>query len=134
MTIAALDSNILVYAFSDDDKSSTSRKLLELAPVLSAQALNEFAHVARRKWRRSWSDIAIALDQIREASVRIDPVEDSANATALRIADRYQLEFFDALMVATAIAGGVGTLYSEDMQNGLVIDETLRIVNPFANG
>jgi predicted nucleic acid-binding protein len=132
MTAIALDSNLLVYAFSPDPRSTVAQGLLRRSPVLSVQALNEFAHVARRKWQRSWEEIAIALDQIRLACARIDPVADADNVEAVRIADRYRLSLFDSLMIATAMAGGVGEFYSEDMDNSLVIDGRLRIVNPFA--
>jgi predicted nucleic acid-binding protein len=38
---------------------------------------------------------------------------------------------YDAMIVAAAILGGCETLYSEDMQDGLLIDNQLRICNPF---
>lgn len=43
----------------------------------------------------------------------------------------YNLSFWDSLIVASALAGGVETLYSEDMQNGLIVFEQLTIINPF---
>jgi predicted nucleic acid-binding protein len=50
---------------------------------------------------------------------------------ALRIAERYGYAFFDALMIASALRADCGILWSEDMQDGLVIDQRLRIANPF---
>lgn len=44
--------------------------------------------------------------------------------------DGYQLPLWDALIVRAAQAAGCSTLYSEDFQDGKVIDG-LRIVNPF---
>jgi predicted nucleic acid-binding protein len=35
------------------------------------------------------------------------------------------------MIVAAALLGGCETLYSEDMQDGLLIDRQLRICNPF---
>lgn len=35
------------------------------------------------------------------------------------------------MIVAAALLAGCDTLVSEDMQDGLVIDDRLRIVNPF---
>ena len=38
---------------------------------------------------------------------------------------------FDRLILASAIESGSYILYSEDMQNKQLIDDTLRIINPF---
>jgi hypothetical protein len=38
---------------------------------------------------------------------------------------------FDALIVASALRANCGVLWSEDMQDGIVIDRRLRIANPF---
>ncbi|BAZ27720.1 PilT protein domain protein [Cylindrospermum sp. NIES-4074] len=50
---------------------------------------------------------------------------------AAKLRDRYSLSFWDSLIVASAILGEASILYSEDMQNGLIIENTLQIVNPF---
>lgn len=61
----------------------------------------------------------------------VRPISDGSNLAALRIAERYQLQFYDALMSAVALENGATTLFSEDMQHGLIIDEVLTIANPF---
>jgi predicted nucleic acid-binding protein len=50
---------------------------------------------------------------------------------ALRHAQRHGFSIFDALVVAAALQAGCSTLWSEDMQHGLMIDRRLRILNPF---
>jgi predicted nucleic acid-binding protein len=47
------------------------------------------------------------------------------------IAERYGLSIYDAMIAAAAMEAGCDTLWSEDMQHGLVLEEGLRIVNPF---
>lgn len=47
------------------------------------------------------------------------------------VAERYGLKVYDAMIVAAAILTGCEILYSEDMQNGLLIDHQLCICNPF---
>ena len=49
----------------------------------------------------------------------------------MRIAERYGFAIFDALIVASALQARSETLWSEDMQHGMVIDGRLRIANPF---
>jgi predicted nucleic acid-binding protein len=39
--------------------------------------------------------------------------------------------FSIALSLQTAIEAGYDTLYTEDMQNGLIVENQLRIINPF---
>lgn len=51
-------------------------------------------------------------------------------AEALRITGRYQLPWFDSVIVASALEGECSVLYSEDLQDGQNI-ESLRVVNPF---
>jgi len=130
--MVTVDSNIAVYAFSDaGKKAAMAADVLEKADFVSVQVLNEFASVAWRKQGRSWPEIATTLAHIRSAVGRVLPIENSHNEEAVRIAARYRLSLYDALMLAVALSGGARTIYSEDMQHGLLVDETLRIVDPF---
>ena len=47
------------------------------------------------------------------------------------VAERYGLGVYDAMIIAAALNEGCQILYSEDMQNGMVIEDQLRICNPF---
>lgn len=130
--MVTIDSNIAVYAFSDaGEKTIIAADVIESANFVSAQVLNEFASVARRKQQRPWAEIARKIDKLSAAAGRVLPVEEAATVEALRLADNYRLSFYDALMLAVALAGGARTIYSEDMHDGLVIDDVLQVVNPF---
>ena len=48
--------------------------------------------------------------------------------------DRYSLSYWDSVIVASALETGAEILYSEDMQDGLLVNNQLRIVNPFSEG
>lgn len=50
---------------------------------------------------------------------------------AIRIQSQTKYRFYDSLILASALAAGVNTLYSEDLQADRVIGD-LRIVNPYA--
>ena len=126
-----LDSNVLVYAFTDDPRTATARALLARGCTISVQGLNEFVNVARRKLGHSWDEIRAALAVIRDLCPVILPVEVDTHETALRLAERHGFAMFDALMVAAALRAGSTTLWSEDMQDGMLIDGKLRIANPF---
>jgi predicted nucleic acid-binding protein len=45
---------------------------------------------------------------------------------------RYLISYWDSLIMASALTSGTPTLYTEDMQNGLVINQQLQIINSFA--
>lgn len=128
---ATADTNIAVYALAAEEKAELATKTLRNCAFLSVQVLNEYANVGARKRRDAWDVIAGDLDTIRALVPVIMPVEERTNVDAVRIASRYRLSFFDALMIAAALSGGARILYSEDMQHGLLIDDILRIVDPY---
>ena len=50
---------------------------------------------------------------------------------AIEATCRYRLSFWDSLIIQAALRGGATILYSEDLQQGQLI-ETLTVENPFA--
>ena len=48
----------------------------------------------------------------------------------MEIKERHGLQFYDALVVASAEAAGCDTIYSEDLSDGAVY-EGIRVENPF---
>ncbi len=126
-----LDSNVIVYAFTDDRRSVVAEGLLASGGDLSVQVLNEFANVARRKLAFDWVQFEDALSAIRALARAIHPLDLEIHSGALIVAQRYGFSFSDALIVSSALRARCDTLYSEDMQDGLVVEGRLQIVNPF---
>lgn len=127
---AFFDTNILVYAATSDPRKQRAMECLERRGIASVQVLNEFVHVARRKFDQDWQRIETALLKFRMALDDVVPVTLSTHESAFSLARDHRLAFYDALIVAAAIEAGCDTLYSEDMQHGRSIG-TLRIENPF---
>ena len=130
---AFIDTNILIYAFTTDEpeKQEIALKFLDnCLPVISTQVIKEFSNVLLRK-------TSIDLENIQEIIGGIIGISDVVNEeielifSAFDIHKRYQFSFYDSLVIATAINAKCQVLLSEDMQNGQVIDEKLKIVNPF---
>lgn len=132
MIRAFFDSNILVHAFTDGDRSAIAQQLLQAGGVVGVQSLNELATVMQRKDRRKWSEIDHAITLVREQCLAIVALDDALQRDGLRLAQRYRLSVYDGMIVAAALAADCDILYSEDIHNGLIVDGTLRIVNPFA--
>jgi len=124
------DSNVLLYAVkSGDPRTERALGLLAGGGIISVQALNEFANVARRKLGQSWSEVREKLGAIR-VLCEVRPLTLAAHERALAIAERYGYGIYDALHLASALEAGCSLLYSEDMQDGQKI-EGLMIRNPF---
>ena len=126
-----LDSNILVYAYSDDSRAGIAQSICERPHTLSIQSLNEFANVARRKLRHNWDEITENLIAIVDLAESIVPLSFDLHQTGIALADRYKLQVYDGMIVAAALEAGCDTFYSEDMHDGLVIEDCLTIRNPF---
>ena len=129
---AFIDTNILLYLLSADaDKADRAELIVRKGGLISVQVLNEMTNVARRKLVMPWREINEVLALIRS----VCPVESLTIEThdvGRRVAERYKLSVYDAMIVAAALLAGCETLHSEDMQEGLLIDNQLRIRNPFS--
>lgn len=126
-----LDTNILIYAsLSDDPRRFVAERVLAAGGVISAQVLNEFTNVARRKLKWPWPDIEAGIDLLRSRVGRVRPLTADTHGRALALARDHRFSFYDALIVAAALEAGCDTLLTEDMQHARAISG-LRIVNPF---
>jgi predicted nucleic acid-binding protein len=127
-----LDTNVLVYAIGgSEERTETAEALLVAGGVVSVQVFNELASVARRKLGMAWEEVAEALAAIRIFFPSPAPITIETHDIALRIAMQHGYHIYDALVVASAIETGCAILYSEDLQDGQVIDGHLTIRNPF---
>ena len=129
-TKAFIDTNILLYLLSEDSKKADrAETIIRAGGTISVQVLNELANVTHRKLAMSWMEINELLSLIR-LLCSIEPLTIETHDMGILIAERYKLSVYDAMIVAAALLGGCDTLYSEDMQDGLLIDDQLRICNP----
>jgi predicted nucleic acid-binding protein len=135
---AMVDTNIAVYAYDKRDpaKHRMAKDLIRRLSdssrlVLSAQVLNEFSSVMMKPRRATplTPDAIARLLRRFVATAQIVPVTPSLTFLALEGMARHTLSFWDALIWAAAKENGIALIYSEDFQDGRVI-EGVRIVNP----
>jgi predicted nucleic acid-binding protein len=130
-----VDTSIWVYALDRGDpaKQATALDLIRRDPdaiVVSPQVMGELYVTLVRLGAQpaSADDAARAVDALRRFSVI--PLDAGLVVAALELVRRHSLSYWDALIVATAHAGGCATLITEDVADGTVI-AGVRIVNPF---
>ena len=127
-----IDTNIALYLIdlNETDKRLAAMDLMREVPFISPQVVFECMNVCLRKHKMDRESACMFVKWLTSASL-IQPENTSVVNTALFVMDRYLLQPFDAKIVASALEAGCNILYSEDMQNGLMIENRLRIVNPF---
>jgi predicted nucleic acid-binding protein len=128
---AFFDTNVLIYSLGKDSRARRAEQLLLEGGVVSVQILNEFSDVARRKIRLSWDDLRQALREIQIFCPDPVPITMDTHKHAFIIAERHDIRIYDALILASALGTNCTTLYTEDLQDGQVIDGRLTIRNPF---
>ena len=128
-----LDTNILLYRYSkqDEQKRPIAANLLESGrAMVSAQVLNEFCNVTRRKFPEIYAHIDATIAEIL-GLLLVASLDEMDTKNALGISRRYGFSFYDSLIVAVAERQGCRIVLSEDMQHSMVLDSGMRILNPF---
>ncbi|MDP9049720.1 MAG: PIN domain-containing protein [Acidobacteriota bacterium] len=132
------DTNIFIYSKDPRDplKQRLAIELLRDAAdegngVISYQVIHEFFNFALQKSPQKMSpqDAYIFLADVFgsfEAVASSTPVVSGA----IHIQQRYQLSWYDSLIVSAAQQGGCTTLYSEDLQHAQTFG-TVTVRDPF---
>jgi predicted nucleic acid-binding protein len=126
------DTNVLIYAVGKNDpRASRAEALLAGGGIVSIQSLNEFVSVARRKLGMPWKEVKEMLDIISVLCPDPVPISLDTHRGAVAIAEKYGYSIYDTLIASAALEAGCKTLYSEDLQDGQIINRQLTIRNPF---
>ena len=126
-----IDTNILLYLYDlDNEKKRKAKEILKSNHCISTQVLNEFSNVSIKKIKLNYKDLDKNLKKIIEKTTVFVFTEETI-LLAVKIQHKYKFQYYDSLIIATALENGCGVLYSEDMQHGQCIENELTIVNPF---
>ena len=132
-----LDTNVLIYAFTEQDarKRIRSRELCDLAVgeqgIISFQVVQEFLNTAQKKFstRFTEADLRAFLEITLWPMCAVLPSRE-LYLRALIVRAETGFSFYDSLIVAAALEAGCKTIYSEDLQHNRKLHE-LEIKNPF---
>ena len=132
-----VDTNVIVYSMdrSAGDKHARALQVIEelwnsREGAISTQVLQEaIIYLSRRVGHRmSARETREALSGFFEWEVFVNTEETILKA--LEMEERYQISFWDALIVQAAEGSGARILYSEDLSHGQIYG-TVRVLNPF---
>lgn len=126
-----LDSNVCLHILdSDSPKFTLSKSLLAARPIISTQVVLENINVCVKRLEKT-KDFSIAHAKSLQNACRVKAITTETMSHALKIFEKYGYSVFDSLIIAAALESDCKTLYSEDMQQGQLIESKLRIINPF---
>jgi predicted nucleic acid-binding protein len=96
---------------------------------VSTQVLSEF-YSGMRKNKKTHPEIKEAMyeviDSVSVAGMSLHTIE-----SCLFLKEKYCYSWWDSLILASALETDCETVYSEDMQDGQLIEDQLTIRNPF---
>lgn len=134
------DSNIWLYRFLFDPDGDNYEEIKkhDIAAnltnsdgiLISTQVINEVSAVLIKKAKISEITLKKIIQEFYQGCIVIE-IDYNIIVTASDLRIQYNFWFWDSLIAASALAGGADTLYSEDMQHGLIVSEQLTIINPF---
>jgi predicted nucleic acid-binding protein len=129
------DTNVFAYLYDEDSptKRTVAREVVAALAakqgVVGLQVVGELNNVLRRKLKKSPADAAQAGRRVVGLFPVFPPTRQAA-IWALEQAGAATLQYWDALLVASARQAGVDTLLTEDLADGAEINGVL-IINPF---
>ena len=135
-----VDTNILMYAHDSaaGEKHQRAKALVEelwetRVGVVSTQVLQELAVNLRRKAKKPLD--AKATRDVVSDYLTWQVVVNGGDSIleALDLEAKYQISFWDALIVQAAHVSGAEVLYSEDLSDGQAYG-AVRVINPFRAG
>ncbi len=127
------DTNILVYSHTDLDtlKQTIAQELIHSSnSYISTQVLQELGNTLRKKFNQDWVNISKVLEEVSSNNQVFINTETTIQKS-LEIANRYGYSFYDSLILAAALSCDASVLFTEDLQDGQIIESQLKIENPF---
>ena len=130
-----LDTNLWIYLYSKDPINKYERvNALFLSHIesliISTQVLGELYNVLLKKKFQTQVQAQEIVSQLIDG-FDISEITAKQVVEAIRVNARYRYSYWDSLLIATALLSSCSILYSEDMQHDHLIEDRLRIVNPF---
>jgi predicted nucleic acid-binding protein len=127
-----IDSNIFLYAFSDKDKDKqqVAKKIVLNPSCISVQVVNEVSKNLLYKFKFNENEIVKVVDSLYKKHI-VAELTQTIFVHASNIREKYNLSYYDSIIVSTALENKCNIVYSEDMQHNQLIENRLTIISPF---
>jgi len=129
-----IDSNIFLYAFTQKDiqKHSVAQNIIMEPLSISIQVINEVSKNMLYKFAFSNKNI---LDFINDAYIKykVFDVNRDVFIKAVEFRTKYNVSYYDSIILSTAYSNCCDIIYSEDLQNNQIFFAKLKVVNPFCS-
>jgi predicted nucleic acid-binding protein len=133
-----VDTNVWVYLYlhDDEEKYKIAEKYLSennqnAVFIITWQIINEVSNTLLR-YKYTEPEIRKYIEQL----IKVCTIQDFTKEivlTASSLREKYSFSFWDSIVVGSALFSECDMLVSEDMQNGLSVEEKLIIKNIFEN-
>jgi predicted nucleic acid-binding protein len=120
---------------SSDDlrkKEISNNVINSLKCIASTQVLNELCNIFTKKYPIPESDLANIVNAIIE-TCQVNIISTTTIKKALQLHVTNQFSYYDSLMLASALESNCRYLFSEDMQDGQIIEDTLTIIDIYSH-
>ncbi|MEH2086233.1 PIN domain-containing protein [Nostoc sp.] len=138
-----IDTNVWLYRLFDDNKMEVAERIRKRniaiaiteaeGIIISTQVVNEVAANLLKKAAFNEAQIKAVIQSLYRRCIVVE-FNLTIFESASDIRSRYNFSFWDSLIISCALSARASILYSEDMQDGLVVADQLEIVNPFKKG
>lgn len=129
-----IDSNVWLYAFIQGDKAKhlvAKEAVRQIkSPIISTQVISEVCVNMLKKAGRKESFIQELISSFH-AQYEVVSLTEEILLKASRLREQYSLSYWDSMICSAALESNCTTLLTEDMQHSLLLEDRLRIVNPF---
>ncbi|MBS1491961.1 MAG: PIN domain-containing protein [Bacteroidetes bacterium] len=137
-----IDTNIWVYFWLKDETNQVNDKNKFIVNYLdkqreennqifsSIQIFNELSNVFLKKYKLDFEIVKYYLGFTKELT-EIISIEFEDILKAIDIKQKYNLSYFDSLMIQSALKTNCTILYSEDLNHNQIFENKLKVVNPF---
>lgn len=128
-----VDTNVLIYFISSEERKKIKAKEVIFSNqdvCISSQIISEFISVCFSKNLLEFDEINILVGDLIDA-LKFSVIKESTIKKALQIKKDLNYSYWDSLVIASALENNCSILYTEDMQSGQTIDNTITIINPF---
>lgn len=132
-----IDTNLWFYLYTKDpsNKHQLINKLIDQhfeTIILSVQVTGELFNSLTKKNYKTKNEAETVIFDVM-SSFTVVNIDIDTVLHAIEISKYYQYTYWDSSIIATAILNNCHTLFSEDLQHNQLIENTLKIINPFQN-